>query len=137
MKQRLFQIFTVLMAVVLMFSTMSFNVNMHYCGDSLVDYSLTKTAKSCGMDKQDQPDCETTINLKSCCSDKSFTAIGHDDLKSSVYSVDFEQQLFITSFLFSYALLFEPQEADFNSFEAYSPPPLIRDVQTLDQVFRI
>lgn len=137
MKQRLFQIFTVLMAVVVMFSTMSFNVNMHYCGDSLIDYSLTKTAKSCGMDIQKQGDCDTSINLKSCCSDKSLSAKGHDDLKPAVYNLDLEQQLFITSFVYAFTVLFEDQKADNNAFEAYSPPPLIRDVQTLDQVFRI
>ncbi|WP_290477635.1 MULTISPECIES: hypothetical protein [unclassified Leeuwenhoekiella] len=137
MKQKSFQIFVILMAVVVMFSTMSFNVSMHYCGEQFVDYSLTQTAKTCGMEIQKQSDCDTGITQKSCCSDKTLSAKGHDDLKPAFHSVDLDQQLFITSFIYTYALLFEPQEADSNAFLAYSPPPLIRDVQTLDQVFRI
>ncbi len=136
MKQKSFQILAVLMAVVVMFSTMSFRVNMHYCGKQLVDYSLTTTAKSCGMDVENG-DCETGITQKSCCSDKSLSSKGHDDLKPAFHSVDLDQHLFITSFFYTYELLFEPQEADPNAFLAYSPPPLIRDVQALDQVFRI
>ncbi|WP_442846090.1 HYC_CC_PP family protein [Leeuwenhoekiella sp. H156] len=139
MKQIVNQIGAVLMAFVVLFTTMSFTVNMHYCGDLLVDFSLTNHAKSCGMEQSpnDVSDCELQLQKKSCCSDKELSAKAQENLKPAFHDLDVNQQLFITSFLFSYALLFEPQEADFNSFEAYLPPPLIRDVQTLDQVFRI
>ncbi|PHR98283.1 MAG: hypothetical protein COA80_05705 [Leeuwenhoekiella sp.] len=139
MKQIASKIGAVLMAFVVLFTTMSFTVNMHYCGDLLVDFSLTNHTKSCGMEQSPDNvgDCETQLTKKSCCSDKELSAKAQEDLKPAFNDLDINQQLFITSFLCAYALLFEPQEADFNAFEAYSPPPLIRDVQTLDQVFRI
>lgn len=42
------------MAFVVMFTTMSFTVDMHFCGDSLVDFSLFAKAESCGMEKNNR-----------------------------------------------------------------------------------
>ena len=38
MKKFLHKSMAILMAVVVLFTTMSFTVDMHYCGDSLVDF---------------------------------------------------------------------------------------------------
>jgi len=39
------------MAFVVLFSTMSFTVNMHYCGDTLVETAIFKKAKGCVNEK--------------------------------------------------------------------------------------
>ncbi len=137
MKKVFQQILSFCMAFIVMFSTMSFSVDMHYCGDTLIDFSLMQNVKSCGMEKQAVTDCETTISKKSCCSDKTVTVKGQDDLKTSFDKFSFEQQVFITSFVYSYKSLFEVSETTTTPFKAYSPPFIIRDVQLLDQIFLI
>ena len=134
------QIMAVLMAFVVLCTTMSFTVNMHYCGDTLVDYALVQKAKSCGMElsiPNENAGCDLQIVKKSCCQDKSVTAKGHDDLKPSFTSIDLEQQVFITSFFYSYAALFTPQTVTPKAYTNYTPPLLVRDVQTLDEVYLI
>ncbi|RXG15719.1 hypothetical protein DSM03_10248 [Leeuwenhoekiella aestuarii] len=138
MKKYSQQLVAVLMVFVVLMTTMSFTVNMHYCGGMLVDYSLVKESTSCGMEAlQRSNSCETQLLKKSCCQNKQLTANGHDDLKPTFHNLNFEQHVFITSFFFSYNALFEPETVENTSFEDYAPPLIIRDIQTLDQVFLI
>ena len=110
------------MAFVVLCTTMSFTVNMHYCGDTLVDYALVQKAKSCGMElstPSKNAGCDLQIVKKSCCQDKSVTAKGHDDLKPSFTSIDLGQQVFIASFFYSYAALFTPQTVTPKTYTNY------------------
>ena len=118
------------MALLVLFSTFSFTVAQHYCGDVLVDYSLFGHAESCGMEVQEiaeLPECN--LVKTDCCSDEVLTVDGQNDLKVSFEKISFEQQ--------SYLDLFEYENSDNEAFIDYSPPPLIRDVQVLDQTFLI
>ena len=45
MKQFSHKIMALVMAFVVLFSTMSFTVNMHYCGDTLVETAIFHKAK--------------------------------------------------------------------------------------------
>lgn len=72
-----------------------------------------------------------------CCSDVVVIIEGQEDLKISFDQLAFEQQLFITSFVYSYINLFEGFDDNVIPFEDYSPPPLIRDIHILDQTFLI
>ncbi|MGB5943342.1 MAG: hypothetical protein WBG71_10710 [Leeuwenhoekiella sp.] len=137
MKKVFNHILAVLMAFVVLFTTMSFTVNLHYCGQTLVDYSFVNEAQSCGMQQDKAAEGCAKISKKSCCQDKVIQAEGQDDIKPVFHTMDFEQQLFVTTFFYSYLAGFQPEDAEISSFKAYSPPPLIRDVQTWDQVFRI
>ena len=73
------------MACVVLVTTMSFTVDMHYCGDTLVDFSFIQSAKTCGMEKvQTSKGCEKPmLSEKSCCSDEQIIKEGKDDLKIS------------------------------------------------------
>lgn len=48
----LHKIVSIVMAFVVMCSTLSFTINMHYCGDTLVETVVFQKAKGCGMDMQ-------------------------------------------------------------------------------------
>ena len=74
---------------------------------------------------------------KSCCDDESFTVQGQDDLKISFENFDLDQQIFLVSFVQTYFHLFEIDSEEPSTFREYNPPPLIRDVQVLDQTFLI
>ena len=89
----------VTLATLVLFTTMSFTVDMHYCGDALVDFSVVHNAKTCGMEKQEsENDCHSVIQDDSCCSDKQVVVEGQDDLKISFDTLTFEQQVFVASF---------------------------------------
>ena len=130
MKQFIHKSMAVFMAAVVLMTTMSFTVDMHYCGDILVDFSFVQQVETCGMEKaQVTVSCEKpTLSKKSCCSDEQMVKQGQDG---------FEQQVFVASFTYSYLNLFEGTATTDVPFVAYSPPFVKQDVQVLHQTFLI
>ncbi|MER3319911.1 MAG: hypothetical protein RIB79_16575 [Allomuricauda sp.] len=128
MKQFIHQILSSLMALLVLASTVSWTVDKHICMGRVMDISLFSHADDCGMDMDME---------KSCCDDESFTVQGQDDLKISLENFDLDQQIFLVSFVQTYFHLFEIDSEESSTFSEYNPPPLIRDVQVLDQTFLI
>ncbi|REE80748.1 hypothetical protein BX611_2401 [Lutibacter oceani] len=138
MRQFFTKITAVLMAFVVLFSTMSFTISEHFCGDYLVDSALFSKAESCGMEMQKpSPTKDCSINKDNCCSDILKQFEGQSELKTDVFKLNFEQQVFITSFVCSYINLFEGLEENIIPFKDYSPPFIVKDIQTLDEIFLI
>ncbi|WP_440344592.1 HYC_CC_PP family protein [Leeuwenhoekiella palythoae] len=138
MKKVFYKILSVLMAFVVMLTTMSFTVDMHYCGDSLVDFSFFTKAESCGMEKAQPVKCENpAMSKKSCCSDQKIVKEGSDDLKTSFTKLTFEQQTFVATFFYTYINLFEGLDENIVPFKDYSPPFIERDVQILYETYLI
>jgi len=79
------------MAFLVMLSTMSFTVDRHFCGSHLIDKAVFSKAKTCGMHMS--ADAEDY-----CCTNEKVEVEGQDELKISFDSLDFHQQLFITTF---------------------------------------
>jgi len=128
------------MALLVLFSTMSFRVDMHYCGDYLVDLSLSKNADTCLMNAKMTKSCSDCPMMEmkmDCCSDVELVFEGHDNLQLSLDHISIDQHVFVVSFLYAYLNLFEGFEVDLVYFKHYSPPPLILDVQVLHQTFLI
>ena len=138
MKELFHKILSLAMAFVVMLSTMSFTVDMHFCGDTLVDSAVFKKAKSCGMEmNKDAPNTDCSITKKDCCSDKQLLVDGQDELKISVDKISFEQQLFIASFYYTYTNLFEGLEEKVTAFSEYPPPLIVRRIYKLDETYLI
>ena len=140
MKEKLHKTGSVLMALLLLFSTMSFSMDMHYCGDHLVDFSLFDKAEGCGMMAvaDDTPaDCSVIKAGMDCCTDVQILVEGQDNFKVSFDQLTHGQQLFLSAFVYSYVRLFEDIENRSPMDREYSPPPLIQDVQVLYQTFLI
>ncbi|WP_289038566.1 hypothetical protein [uncultured Zobellia sp.] len=139
MKKVFHKISSVLMAFVVLFTTMSFTVNMHYCGDSLVDFSVFKSAETCGMEKaQPVKSCENpTMTEKDCCTDQQFVKEGNQDLKTSFDKLTFDQQTFVATFFYTYINRFEGLDENIVPFKDYSPPFVERDIQTLYETYLI
>lgn len=129
MKQFFHQILSSLMALLVLASTVSWTVDKHICMGRVMDISLFSHADDCGMSSMDME--------KSCCNDESFTVQGQHDLKITFDDFSLEQQLFIVSFVQAYFHLIEVDSEESNNFNDYNPPPLIRDIQILDQTFLI
>ena len=138
MKQFFNKIIATFMAFVVTFSTMSFTISEHYCGDYLVDSAVFSKAESCGMEMEVSLSVdECSIEKDNCCSDVLKQIEGQNELKTDLSNLNFEQQLFVASFIYSYVNLFEGLEENIIPFKYYTPPLLIKDIQILDEVFLI
>ena len=128
---------SLLMALVVLFSTMSFTINMHYCGDTLVETAIFQETKGCGME-MNKPSTEgCAITKKNCCDDKQLVVEGQDELQLQIDKVTFEQQLFIASFVYTYINLFEGLDKNVSSYEEYRPPLVIRQIYKIDETYLI
>lgn len=120
------------MALLVLFSTVSFTVEKHYCGDVLVDVSVFTEAEKCASEA------EEIIAKMDCCKDTVDVIQGQDELSVKTFNdLDFEQQVFLASFTYSYISLFEGLPKEVIPFKDYSPPNLVADIQVLNQVFII
>jgi hypothetical protein len=134
-KQALHKIFSVVLSLLVLLSTLSFSIDKHFCGDTLIDTAIFKKAKTCGMEMDSSQ--ETSLK-KSCCKDVVEIIKGQNELKlTSVDNLKFHQQLIINSFVYSYIDLFESLPKQLIPHKDYSPPNLVADIQVLDQVFII
>lgn len=120
------------MALLVLFSTVSFTVEKHYCGDVLVDVSVFTEVDKCASEA------EEIIAKMDCCKDTIDVIQGQDELSVKTFKdLDFEQQVFLASFTYSYINLFEGLPKEDVPFKDYSPPNLVADIQVLNQVFII
>lgn len=88
------KIVSLLLSVLVLFSTMSFTINKHYCGKMLVDVAINKKAKTCGMEMM-AASTECSISKKSCCQDEHIVILGQDKLKKNLdTSIEFLQVAF-------------------------------------------
>lgn len=125
------------MAFVVLFSTLSFTMNMHYCGDTLVETALFNKAEGCGMKMEKPATKECSITKKNCCNDQQLVVDGQSELQLQVDQISFEQQVFIASFVYTYINLFEGGKSNTVSFETYQPPLVRTQIFKLDETYLI
>ena len=125
------------MAFVVLFSTMSFTMNMHYCGGTLVETAMFQKVKGCGMEMQTPSTEGCAITKKNCCNDEQLVVDGQDELQLQVDTISFEQQVFIASFVHTYINLFEGLDNNYSAYEAYKPPLVIREIFKIDETYLI
>ncbi len=124
------------MAILVLFSTVSFTVEKHFCGDVLVDISVFTESEKCAMEELEKE--LEAITKKSCCKDTVDVFEGQDELIVKTFDdLDFEKQLFIASYIYSCINLFEGLPQQIVPHKDYSPPNLIEDLNLMDQVFLI
>lgn len=122
------------LAFLVMLSTLSFTVEKHFCGDTLVDVAVFTQAKKCGMEMTTK---EAPVK-KSCCKDEVKLIKGQEDLKlNSFEDLTFEHFQFFTSFIYSYAIFSEALPKEIIPHKNYYPPNIVRNIQLLDDVFLI
>jgi hypothetical protein len=126
-----------LMAFLVLFSTTSFTVDMHYCGDTLVETALFHNIKGCGMEMKKPSTEGCAITKKNCCNDEQLVVDGQDELQVSVDKISFEQQLFVASFVYTYVNLLEGFDNKVFSFEKYKPPLVIKQLYKIDETYLI
>ncbi|WP_435414454.1 HYC_CC_PP family protein [Polaribacter aestuariivivens] len=134
MKQVFTKIISIILAFLVLFSTFSFTVESHFCGDFLMDISFTGNAEVCESDIVD----DFSIKMKDCCSDEIHKIEGQDELQhASELKFDLKKQQFLTAFLISYKDLFIESTSEKTVFQDFSPPDISIDYQVLYQSFLI
>ena len=137
-KQVFHKIMSMGMAFVVLFSTMSFTIDMHYCGDTLVDVAIFEKAKTCGMEMpKATSNSECSTIKKDCCKEEQIVVEGQDELKISFNKLTLDQQVFVTSFVYSYINLFEGLEEKPILYDTYPPPLIVRSIYKLDETYLI
>ncbi len=121
-----------LLTLLVLFSTVSFTVEKHYCGTNLVDIAVFSKVKSCTTEAIQ------IFQKKSCCSDEVDVVKGQDELKVGGFDdLDLKNQQFIIAYTFNYTSWFKSLPKQIIPNKGYSPPNLVADIQVLDQVFII
>ena len=130
------KVFSLLMAFVVLFSTMSFTVNMHYCGDTLVETAILKEAEGCGMKAQNPSTESCAFTKKSCCSDKQLIVNGLDELQISFDKSSLEKQPLVAIHTFTFIDL-NKEFKETQPVRPYVPPLVVRQLFKLHSTYLI
>ncbi|MEH6537870.1 MAG: hypothetical protein V7719_15825 [Psychroserpens sp.] len=136
LKQVLHKLASITIAILLLFSTVSFTVEKHFCGDVLIDVAVFSDVEKCVIEafeiEQEQ------ITKMSCCKVTFDLIEGQDQLTVKTFDdLEFEQQQFMLAFVHAFQDLFEFLPNRIIPHKNYTPPNLITDIHVLDQVFLI
>lgn len=133
MKHFFSKIASFLLAIIVLFSTFSFTVEKHYCGDYLIDVSfLGNVSDSCGVEL------DGIIENKNCCKNEIHHIEGQDELRQTqIDDFDFSKQQFLIYFFDSNANLFVEKESTKSYYKDFSPPDIFLDYQVFYQSFLI
>jgi len=142
MKTVFYKSLSFLMAIVVLYSTMSFTISSHYCGDTLVDSVIFSKLKTCGMESDNPSDAsrqssDCSITKANCCSDDFKIIKGQDELKISFDKISFDNQIFVAAFFHAYKHLFINSKEVALSVNDYPPPMLVRHIYKIDQTYLI
>lgn len=121
---------SITIAFLVVFSTLSFALEKHYCGNTLVDISFFTEADTC---------CNTSHQKPPCCKDELTIIKGLSNLKTNTFKdIEFKKLIILNALLPStYYTLFNRLLKKESSFENYSPPNLINDIFISHQTFLI
>ncbi len=141
--QFLNKILALILAFIVIFSSLSFTVEKHVCMDEVTDVSFFNQADSCGMETdecnhQDKNfDSSKSFNEKDCCNNIHELIQGNPVQQQAIDGFEITQVSFIVAYAYTYLNLFK-ENKDEIPFTDYSPPPLIdKDIQILYQTFLI
>lgn len=139
MKKVSLHTFSILMAFLVLFSTMSFTVEKHFCGQSLVGHAVFSKAQKC---KTEMHSCGVAGEMQmkmdeSCCSNQTESFVGQDELNIYTFSIDLIQQNYLVPMSYVVSSLFPELPAEVIEYPPYQPPQLVYDIQVLCQVFTI
>lgn len=140
MKSFFTKIWCFLLAVLILFSTSSFTVDMHFCSNKLVDIAFFSRAVSC-MDitqkKDDNSKQCSSLQEKDCCVNQTIVKEGDDTFKKPITILEAETIVFLNTFVYSYINIYEGLDKSVISYRAYRPPLLSTDIIILNETFLI
>jgi len=145
LKQFSHKVGSIILAFIVLFSSFSFTIHKHMCGDVLVTTSYFVEADSCEMAvNKCENECEdenSNAILENnehefCCNDLVESIQGNDNNQQARESLELSQVQFLVAYVASYKTLLN--EAQITPvFNEYSPPLVVKDIQVLHDTFLI
>lgn len=136
MKQLTHKFFSGLLAIIVLFSTLSFTVDSHYCGGRLVDVAVFSEVSGCGMEMENEMSDEVSFSKKSCCKNETSIVEGNSIDQQVLKNLKLQQISFVTAFVVSHNNLFL-DNTQTSSRYLYKPPIIHKDITVLFENFRI
>jgi hypothetical protein len=133
-KELIFKTISPFLALLVLLSTLSWTVDKHLCMGRVMDVAFFHHAEDCGMESAMKAFGESDNH---CCDDESFTINGQDDLKLSWEEFDVECQELLVVFTASYSNLLSELSEQQVPHECHPPPLLVKDFNTLYEVYLI
>jgi len=137
MKKVSLKIVSILMAFVVIFTTLSFTVDMHFCGDTLVETAVFQKVKGCGMELQKSSKDDCVVKSNNCCNDKQLTIDGQQELQISVNAFSFEQPLYVTSIPNTENEFSEVIDKNLLLYKGYFPELVTRQLYKIAETYLI
>ena len=126
-----------LLAALVLFSSISWTMEEHYCMGRLVEVSLFAEVHGCGME-MDRSDSESSDEDKpSCCDEQTIVHEVQDAFKFAKDQLDLAHPGLIYGWcqVYNPFILSSPESM---AIPEYRPPPkLVKDIQLLHEVFLI
>lgn len=136
MRKLFYKISATLLSLVVLFSTMSFTIDRHYCGDTLVDVAYFGKADDCGgamkMKKASQK-----IQKKKCCKNEVEVIESTTFDKEKLTKLTLQKVEFVVFHLYSYINSYQEISLEKEFYKDFSPPDLEQNIQVLHQTFLI
>lgn len=125
------------MSFIVLFSTASFSVDLHYCCDKLIDIGIFEQAETCRVKSQKSGTDNCKDLSESCCHKDKIFKIGHDDLKKSFNDNFINKPINFVETHFTYIKAFLELKGKTNPINDYRPPFLIKNITILHESFLI
>ena len=126
-----------ILSFIVMFSSMSFAIDEHFCGSRLMDVSYFGNADNCGMDEIDMSSDISAFKKNNCCKDQITllqSSIFHKEKLINLQNTDIEISLPETS---CYSVFYKNSSLKLKYYKDFSPPDIAKDIRVLHQTFLI
>ena len=131
------KISTTLLSFIVLFSSMSFAIDEHYCGTNLMDVSYFGDADNCGSEEVTMNSSTYSVKQNNCCKDEITlleSSIFNKEKFINLQHVDAEALFFKAN---SYLGAYKDIAIEIEYYTDFSPPDIAQDFQVLHQVFLI
>ena len=118
-----------LLSFMVLFSSMSFAIEKHYCGDMLMDVSYFGSADNCGVEEVIVNSSISVLKKNNCCKDQA-TLLEIINLQNVDAEVLFFKEYLNLAIHKNFSL-------ELKYYTNFFPPDLEKDIQVLHQAFLI
>lgn len=136
MFQVLHKILSVIIALVVLFTSLSFTIEKHICEDEIMDVSVITNSDYCDMHDMDNNVNGHDEKDDQCCVENINLIPGNKNVQEAINHLEINQVKFILAFNYTYLDLFEKRE-NIVPFTDTSPFIVDKDLQILYQTFLI
>lgn len=136
MKSFISKISSIVMAIVIVLSTMSYTIDMRYCDGDLLDTAVGTSTDICDSEFHAAAAKNCCKVKENCCSIEQIIVEGLDALMSYTYDdLKFEQKYVHVAQYYSYLQPFKVFAKNIVPNYGNSPPRIVSNIQKLHQVY--